>query len=223
MAAIGNEPQGEGAEGAAPEAGSQETPGSNVEQMLTQFGSRLDELGTTIQGIVQQPPAPVAEEEGEEEFELPQFSIEDYDEDGQLSPEAQAREIARLVQQGVEEALAPEREERAWERRDQEADALEERYPDLAGEKQEHYLQLAQQKAQALGQPTLAIEPSFLEMVYLEAQAREKAGDEIPAGSRQEVSVERGGTVQPVSADGPGDDGDRIVSLARSKHHRVGS
>jgi hypothetical protein len=227
MSAIGQEPEAGGGEAAAA-AGEGESQGPDIGAMLGEFGTRLDELGTQIQGITQAPPEPegAGEEEGEEdgEFDLPEFGVEDFDEDGLIKPEAQSREIARLVQQGVQDQMAPHLEERAWERRDQEADALEERYPDLADEKtQAKYLTMAQQEAQRLGQPALAIEPKFLETVYLADQARQKAGDEIPAGSRQEVTVERGGVAGGGSADGPGDDGDRIVALAKTRHHRVGS
>lgn len=225
-----------GAEGAAAAEGTPETP--DVSKIIGEFGSRLDgfmeRVGGQIETLSQQGAAAGdAGDEGdagEGEVSLPQYNVADYDEDGLLRDEAQAREMARIAGEiadqrvaGIQSERAAEREARAWEVRDSKAEALESKYPDLADEdKQEHYLQIAKDEAEKLGKPELAIEPDWLERVYLSEKAKETAGDEIPAGGKDGVTLERGGVTatQPGGSEGQ-NDGDRIVALAKQRRHRI--
>lgn len=144
------------------------------------------------------------------------FGNEDYDVDGQLTPEAQQRAFEQMVQQGVQAAMQPHLEQRAQDRRDAEADALEAKYPVLGDPaKAGEYINKAVQQAQLLGRPELAREPGFLEMVYLADEATKKSAAEQSAGGQQEVTLERGGGAAPADGSGGGnDDAKRIAGLA---------
>lgn len=144
------------------------------------------------------------------------FGDEDYDVDGQLTPEAQQRAFEQMVQQGVQAAMQPHLEQRAQDRRDAEADALETKYPVLGDPaKAGEYIDKAVQQAQLLGRPELAREPGFLEMVYLADEATKKSAAEQSAGGQQEVTLERGGGAAPADGSGGGnDDAKRIAGLA---------
>ncbi|HMS60682.1 MAG TPA: hypothetical protein PKD63_00260 [Solirubrobacteraceae bacterium] len=144
------------------------------------------------------------------------FGDEDYDVDGQLTPEAQQRAFEQMVQQGVQAAMQPHLEAQEQSRRDAEADALETKYPVLGDPaKAGEYIDKAVQQAQLLGRPELAREPGFLEMVYLADEATKKSAAEQSAGGQQEVTLERGGGAAPADGSGGGnDDAKRIAGLA---------
>lgn len=144
------------------------------------------------------------------------FGDEDYDVDGQLTPEAQQRAFEQMVQQGVQAAMQPHLEAQEQSRRDAEADALEAKYPVLGDPaKAGEYIDKAVQQAQLLGRPELAREPGFLEMVYLADEATKKSAAEQSAGGQQEVTLERGGGAAPADGSGGGnDDAKRIAGLA---------
>ena len=149
-------------------------------------------------------------------FEDSRFTDEDFTDDGALSPDAQMRALAEMQRAIVREELQPVLEAREQERRDREATALEERYPELADEQTAvRYVQEGVQAAQALGNPALAREPAFLEMVYLAAKARERAGQEIPAGSTSGATLETGPGGSPAPAQGDEDAAKRIVNAGR--------
>ena len=208
--------------GAAPaEAGVAEGAGASPDRLLEAFQNFQTETTSRLDGLAARiPDQPAQEPEQEDPFAgyEPAFSPEDYDVDGQLTVEAQRAALAEMVQQGVQAAMAPHLAQQAQERRDAEADALEAKYPVFADEaKAAQYIGQAQQQAAALGRPELAIEPKFLEMVYLADEARKKAADE-QSGGDQGVTLERAGGAAP--ADGSqGDDGTakRIVGLAASR------
>jgi len=144
------------------------------------------------------------------------FGNEDYDVDGQLTPEAQQRAFEQMVQQGVQAAMQPHLEAQAQQRRDAEADALEAKYPVLGDPaKAGEYIDKCVQQAQLLGRPELAREPAFLEMVYLADEATKKAAAEQSAPAGQEVTLERGGGAAPAEgSEGGNDDAKRIAGLA---------
>lgn len=144
------------------------------------------------------------------------FGNEDYDVDGQLTPEAQQRAFEQMVQQGVQAAMQPHLEAQEQQRRDAEADALEDKYPVLGDPaKAGEYIDKAVQQARLLGRPELAREPGFLEMVYLADEATKKSAAEQSAGGQQEVTLERGGGAAPADGSGGGnDDAKRIAGLA---------
>lgn len=156
-------------------------------------------------------------------FDDSRFSDDDFTDDGALSPEAQMRALADMQRAIVREELAPVLEAREQERRDREATALEQRYPELADEQTAvRYVQEGVQAAEALGNPALAREPAFLEMVYLAAKARERAGQEIPAGSAPGVTLETGPGGSPASSESGDDVADRIVAAGGRKPFRIG-
>lgn len=144
------------------------------------------------------------------------FGDEDYDVDGQLTPEAQQRAFEQMVQQGVQAAMQPHLEAQEQQRRDAEADALEAKYPVLGDPaKAGEYIDKCVQQAQLLGRPELAREPAFLEMVYLADEATKKSAAEQSAAETQEVTLERGGGAAPAEgSQGGNDDAKRIAGLA---------
>lgn len=144
------------------------------------------------------------------------FGDEDYDVDGQLTPQAQQRAFEQMVQQGVQAAMQPHLEAQEQSRRDAEADALEAKYPVLGDPaKAGEYIDKCVQQAQLLGRPELAREPAFLEMVYLADEATKKSAAEQSATGGQEVALERGGGAAPAEgSEGGNDDAKRIAGLA---------
>lgn len=232
----GTQEQGQqGAEGAA-----EESAGPDVGALLGQFGSKLDGFASRFDGLEERLNTAATSGGGEEEAGggegegdefVPQFAVEDFNESGELTVEAQTRAIQEIAQRQVEAALAPQREQAQAQRRDAYADALEQKYPDLQDEATQNAvfdaaIQQASMLAQITGRPELAElwrEPEYLEVVYLAEQAKKRAGDEVPAGSEREVTLERGGAAGPAAQSGQGDDGDRIVAVAQKSRFRLGS
>lgn len=205
-------------------AGQQDAAADRLMAQFEQFTGSVNERFDRLEQA-QQP-----EEEDEEEdlsaFELSpdDFEDDDFAEDGNLTPEAQKRAFSQMVKAAVAAELAPERARQAEERRAAEADALEQKYPELGDERvQSDMIERTVEFARAIGNPELAREPKLLEMVYLAEKARGRAGDEIPAGSTQGVRLESGTGAPPAESGQQPDDGDRIVALAKKRHHRVGA
>jgi hypothetical protein len=227
MSAIGQdpaEPTVEAPEGAAVEAPAAETP--DVGALIGGFDGKLEAFGQQLAALTERIPEPEPEPvEPVGDAPSVQFSDADFDDDGSLTIEAQTREIEKIAASVVERTLAPQREQAEQARRDAGFDALEERYTDLADEaEQDRLLELAQARAQKLGMPQLAAEPDFVETVYLAEQARQRAGDEVPAGSERGVTLERGGTAPPAAPSSPApDDGSRIVARAQQSRFRLGT
>lgn len=208
---------GGAAEGAPSEGGEDrfDQLSQSFERFQQDVTSRLDRLG--------QPD----EEPDEEPDELDglefQFREDDFEEGGGLSNEAQLREIARMARAIAREEVGTVQAERADERRMTEADALEQRYPQLQDEEyQDKIVEMTRRQAAAFGQPELAREPHFLEMVHLAEQARQGAAAETPAGSTQGATLERGGGAPPAEQSSTEEEGDRIVKAARAGKFRLG-
>ena len=226
---------GDGAAGAADagaEGAAESGDGAGGEKLFQAFEQFQQQMTGRLDGLEQRLPAPADEEDdGYEDdgfdpaafFEEGQFSDDDFTDDGTLSTEAQMRALADMQRAIVREEMAPIHEAREQDRRDREATALEERYPELADEQNARaYVEEAVAAAQSLGQPLLAREPSFLEMVYLAAKARERAGQEIPAGGAPGVTLETGPGGSPGAGGSDDDAGDRIVAAGGRKPFRIG-
>lgn len=188
----------------------------SFERFQQDVTSRLDRIGQRDD-----------EEPEEEPDELDglefQFGEDDFEESGALSNEAQLREIARMARSIAREEVGTVQAERADERRMTEADALEQRYPQLQDEAyQDKIVEMTRRQAAAFGQPELAREPHFLEMVHLAEQARQGAAAETPAGSTQGATLERGGGAPPAEQSSTEEEGDRIVKAARAGRFRLG-
>lgn len=188
----------------------------SFERFQQDVSSRLDRLGQGRE-----------EEDEEEPDELDglefQFGEDDLTEDGGFTNDAQLREIARMARAIAREEVGTVQAERADERRMQEADALEQRYPALQDEAyQDKIVEMTRKQAAAFGQPELAREPHFLEMVHLAEQARQGAAAETPAGSTQGAALERGGGAAPAETSSTEEEGDRIVKASRSGKFRLG-
>jgi hypothetical protein len=207
------------------EAGQQDAAADRLLAQFEQFTGSVNERFDRLEQA-QQPEEEEDEEEDLSAFELSpdDFEDDDFTDDGTLTPEAQKRAFSQMVKAAVQAELAPERARQADERRSAEADALEQKYPELAEpEVQQKMIERTQEFAQRIGQPELWREPKLLEMVYLADTASRRAGDEIPAGSTQGVRLESGTGAPPAQSSQQPDDGDRIVALAKKRHHRVGS
>jgi hypothetical protein len=211
---------GEGGGEAAPDPISKLT--SAFETFQTDIGSRLERIEQSRQD---------PEDEGEpaDEEDLPElefeFGDEDFDEQGQLTNDAQMREFANMMRAIAREEQAPIIAEREDQRRVAEADALEERYPALRDEAtQDRYVEMTVQAARALGQPELAREPRFFEMVYLQDLGKQGAEAEVPAGSTRGATLERGGGASPAEGGDANDAiADRIVNVSKTGRFRLGS
>lgn len=206
------------------------------------FGALFDEFRSDItqrfDGLESRIPEPEAEEpepERQQDFFDPnRFSDDDFDENGQLTREAQQRALGEMMDQRIAEARAPEIAQRETERRSREADDLETKYPDLADpEKRAPVLRSAQEfagfMAKATGNDLFREswrEPKFVEMVYLAAAGKQAAAGQQPAGQKKGVTLERGGSAGPGSSggdEGGKDTAKRIVGLANKSKFRLGS
>lgn len=210
--------------------------GSEASRLLEAFQTFQQDVGSRFEQLEQRLPQPQQQEEEEPQDEFDPslyevdpsgFSDEDFGDDGELTPEAQQRAFAEMVQRAAraeaEKLVNPLIEQRMQEQRDRYADELEERYPQLQDpETQDRMISLTVEAANRLGRPEMARDPQLLEMVYLAEQARERAGQEVPAGSTQGVALERGGSAGPADASEGPDDGERIVSAYNRQHFRLG-
>jgi hypothetical protein len=211
----------EGQEAAAPDP---------IAKLTEAFDSFKSDVGSRLDRFEQSRSAPEEEaEEQTEDDEIPEldfeFADQDFDEQGQLSHDAQMREFAKMMRAIAREENAPIIAERESERRVTEADALEERYPALRDEKlQDKYVEMTVEAARALGQPELAREPRFFEMVYLQDLGKQGAEAEVPAGSTPGATLERGGGAPPAEGPSPTEEaGDRIVAVSRNGRFRLGT
>jgi hypothetical protein len=217
----------QGANGA--EGGAAAAPDTDVaSRLMEQFNTFTSDVTSRLDRFEQ---AQQPEEDEEDDDDLSQyaldpndFSDDDFSDDGNLTPEAQQRAFVEMMRRVAKAELAPFEAQRAEERRVAEADALEEKYPELQEESvQDAMIEKVVAFAKQIGQPELAREPALLEMVYLAEKAKERAGDEIPAGSERTVRLQTGSTAPPAESREQTDDGDRIVSLANKSHYRIGT
>lgn len=176
------------------------------DQFLGDFQSRLEQMESRL--------TPAQEEQQEEE--APFTPDEFFQEDGSITPEdlqqwidqaaeKKAQQFTQPIQQQWAESQAKAEEQRL----ERAADALEEKYPILGDEEYlERFVETAQQQAMALaqsmGDPELAEilwkQPEFMENIHLAIQARERAENEVPAGSESGFQLERGGSIGPMGA-----------------------
>lgn len=203
--------------------------------MFDAFRGDVLERVDVLSSRIPEPQVQEREPEPQQDFFDPnRFSDDDFDEEGQLTRQAQQRALNEMIDQRVAELRAPEIAERETQRRTTEADALEVQYPDLADpEKRAPVLRSAQEfagfMAKATGNDLFADswrEPKFVEMVYLAMAGKQAAAGQQPAGRQKGVTFERGGSAGPAGASG--DDGGkatakRIVDLAGSTKYRLGS
>lgn len=201
------------------EQGQQQEGGDRLYDAFTAFQQDMTGRFEALEQRIPEPQQPEAEEEPDE-F-TPAFQPQDYGDDGQLSAEAQSRALQELVDRRVQAAVSPVLAAREDDRRAAEADALEEKYPELADEKvYQPVIQQALDFAGRLGNVELAREPALIEMLYLAGRAQASGAQEVPAGSQPGVPLERGGSAGPVDSSERDDAADQIVALAGK--HRLG-
>lgn len=217
MAETGHNEQVQEPQGEQPAAETTPAPEDRVAQALDGFRSQMEErFGALEQRLT--PAEPESEPEPEQPY-LPEFTDDDYDPEGQLTPEAQQRAldelIDRRVQSKVEQALSPLQEQREEDRRMAEGAALEERYPELQDPAVvEPLVAKAIQWAEAMGNPELAREPRLFELVYMAEAGQAARRSETPAGT-QGLPLERGGSAGPDPAPQEEDVAGRLVALAQ--------
>lgn len=223
---------GGGAEGVseATQTGSEaveQAPARDYGQDIDRLSQTMEQFGSQFSEFLQSQQQP-EEPEGEPE---PEFNPEDYYEGDTLTAEGLQQMIDSRAQQIAQEQLQPLQEQ--WTRaqldqqeqqRAQEADSLEERYPELKDEQyQDQILDMAMSKAQELARrlddpklTNLWREPSFLETIHLAEKARSAAENEVPAGSGNGLMLEGGGSLSPSGTGRSADDiGDAIVKARR--------
>jgi hypothetical protein len=217
------------AEGIQTGSEQQEAPerDSGVSQLAEKFDGFLNDFGQWREQIDARFAEPEAQEQEPEE--APFSPDEFFQEDGSITPEdlqqwidqaaeKKAQQFVNPIQQQWQEAQA-QAEQRRLENA---ADQLEEKYPILGDEDyQERFIQTAQQQAMALaqsiGNPDLAEvlwrQPEFMENIHLAMQARERAENEVPAGSENGLALERGNSLGPTGTGVSDEDiAKRIVS-----------
>jgi hypothetical protein len=210
--------------------------GVDLETLMGAFDGFRTDVTQRLDALPRQAAAaPAAAEDDEDDpFSPDRFTLNDFDEEGNLKPQAQSRAIKDLVQNAVNEAMAPERERAQRERINSQAAALEERYPDLQDrEKRTAILNSAKGRAANLARVTgrselaeLWREPDFLETVYLADAARAAAASQTPAAQQTGVHLEAGGAAGPAgNQGGTAEDqlGDAIVGVAQSRRFRLGT
>jgi hypothetical protein len=175
-------------QGEAPAEGGQETapaPGQDfgpLEQRFDELGSRLER----IEGALPQPqeaPAEPADEWEQYLQSLEQEGEPQSPEEVAADDRAAEQQLARMVQLATQNATAPLQREIAEMKRDAEAIALEQTYPDLRDTaKAQQVLDASAEYAQRMGRPDLAFEPGLIELVYKAQRADERAASERPAG-----------------------------------------
>jgi hypothetical protein len=216
------------AEGTQDGTQQQEAPerDSGVSQLAEKFDGFLNDFGSWREQIDSRFAEPEADDESEE---APFSPDEFFQEDGSITPDDLQQWIDHAAEQKAQEYVKPLQEQMsaaqaaAEQRRlESAADQLEEKYPILGDEEyQERFIQTAQQQAmalaQAVGNPDLAEtlwrQPEFMENIHLAMQARERAVNEVPAGSENGMALERGNSLGPTSPNDSDDDiAKRIVS-----------
>jgi hypothetical protein len=168
-------------------------------------------------------------------FDARRFSDEDFDEDGQIKPEAQMRELRSTFEGWYAEMRAPEQAQMREQERSARADALEKKHPVFADpEKRQPILAEAKARAAAMAKRTGQRElrsawtdPDYLEATYLSMVGEKALQGEVPAGAggEKEVTLETGGSAGPSSAGGDGSKAvaKSIVALANKSKFRLGS
>jgi hypothetical protein len=225
-------PEGEG-EG---EGGQQEAP--DYSALMDAFSGFREDVTSRFDGLEARVPAPAAaaQDDGDAEtdyFAAQRFTLDDFDDEGNLKPEAQQRAVRDLVKAEISRELQPERESRQREAHTARANELEEKYPDFKDPaKRGPILQAAKARAarmsQMQGRPELAElwrEPAFLELSMLADVGGRAAASQTPAGQQGGVALEHGGSAGPAGDGGNQQDEDagRIVNLARQSHFRLGT
>ena len=133
--------------------------------------------------------------------------------------QAQARRLLEeFVDSRLQERIQPYLQEQYEEKRIEQVQALEQKYPELATpDKAQPLVEMAEQLARTLGEPGLAYEAPFLETIYLRMKAEQVQADERSAGDDREASVESGGAASPRNAGNKTDLADEIVKAGRPK------
>jgi hypothetical protein len=213
--------------------------GPDLGRFMEEFAGFRGDLTSRLDGLtgrldkIDQPAADEGEDESADDgFDLDAWlreqEGEQFDDEGELTPEAQQQALQAIIRSEIEKAQAPERARQQEQRRAQDADALEEKYPELADDKVSNAIigqgqQLAAALAEQTGQPALAElwrEPALIELIYKAGKASDAAESQREPGD--EVQLERGSSV-PASRNGNEQDpGDAIVKAAQRSHFRLG-
>lgn len=125
--------------------------------------------------------------------------------------------IQQQVQQGIEQAVGPLAEQFNEMRQGMTAeklDALQQRYPEIQDPaRASELVDAVVTRAQAWGNPALASNPDFVEMVHLSEKGRAMGAQETPAGQGPDTHLETGGGASPVQPEA--DPWDAIVAKGR--------
>lgn len=206
---------GDGGDGGAGEGGEQPAP-LTADDINQAFDTRFDQLRQELVPLVggEGEGGGEGEIEGEPDYAAlaQQFIQEAEANGGEISAEdlqgfvqsqsqaAVQQALSEALPQALEQALAPVHDRFLQ----QDADALEQRYPALADpETQSAVVQEAVRFAQQLGNPELARNPQVVEQAYLAWCARNGTAA-VPASGEGDAQLEGGGGGNPGDAgDGP--------------------
>jgi hypothetical protein len=209
---VASVPGGEAAEPQAPESEAPEAQPSIDPARFESVESRLGEVSDGMRQLMSRIP----EQQAEPEPDFGQQLESLYDDSGFADPAAIQQLIQQQVQSGVQQAMAPLAQQFQEMRQGMTAeklDALQSRYPDLQDPaKAAEVVDDVVTRAQAWGNPELANNPEFVEMVHLSRLGRAMP-QETPAGQGPEAHLESGGGGGP--AEPEADPFDAIIAKGR--------
>lgn len=206
--------------------GEEEKEGGDTKAAIDALSERMDKFMEQAQGDEEDPldDFDLFDEFGDDDDEYD----DDFDEGGDQGgnpddPDALARSadaiVEQLVDQKVQERLAPHLQQQYEERRHEQVVALENKYPELGEqEKAVPLLREAAKLAKSLGEPELAREAPFLETVHLRMKAEAARAEETSGGKGEdEAPVEGAGGSNESSGESAEDAVRKLVSDASSR------
>jgi hypothetical protein len=183
---------GDGGDGG--EGGGGEGTQPDVRTAIDNLSERMDTFMQTVQPQQEDPLDFLYEDEGDD-FE-DDTSNEGGDDGGEADDLVRSADqiVENLVEQKVQERMAPHLQQQYEERRHEQVVQLENKYPELAEQDNATpLLQQAVQLAKQLGEPELAREAPFLETVHLRMKAEAARAEETSGEAEQDAPIEGAG------------------------------
>lgn len=203
-----------GEDTSTPETGTEDTQ-PKADDYQSRIDQRLDEMGQTQRQMFEQFQAwQEAQQEPEEEYD----PLDGLDPESDEYDEALAqKQFQEAVDARVQEALTPIQQQQQLDRRNQAYQKLQDKYTELQDEQKAAPIveAVAGWAIENIGEHFLNT-PAFVDLIEREYKAHvadQRAAQETPASSRQEVQLESGGGAAP--ADREEDIQDRIIEAAK--------
>jgi hypothetical protein len=190
---------------------------SPVFERFEQLVPRLEGLEQTVSRLAEPPAEEGAEEDDPYAIDLDALygPVDEGEapQERQLNPEALQSMIDARAQQLLQQHLDPLQQQVQSIQVGLDAEALTARYPDLAKEEVAGpVVERARSLAEAMGNPALAQNTQFVEVVYKAQMADARAAGERPAGAEQGFELERAGGAGPAAGEEPPNIADRLIA-----------